>query len=237
MDTSMNITAISFDGDMTLWDFYKVMRHSLNITLAELRRLAPTQAAMALTVGRMIEIRNQVAEDVKGRIWNLEEIRRLAFERTLEAVGCGDRDLAVHLNALYLKHRFEDIELYKDVIPALDSLSPQFRIGLLSNGNSYPERCGLQDRFAFVVFSQDVGVEKPDRRIFQVAAELAGCPLNRLLHVGDSLESDVAGANAAGASSVWLNRDASPKPAGIAPDYEVARLTELPRILGVVDAG
>jgi len=233
----MNMTAISFDGDMTLWDFHKVMWHSLKLALEELRRRVPTQAAMRLTVDRMIEIRNRVAEEAKGRIWNLEEIRQLAFERTIEAVGCWNRDLAIHLNALYLKHRFEDIELYEDVIPALDILSPHFTVGLLSNGNGYPERCGLQDRFAFVVLSQDAGVEKPDKRIFQVAAEQAGCPLNRLLHVGDSLESDVAGANAAGATSVWLNRDARPNQTGIVPDYEVTRLAEVAEIVGVVGVG
>ena len=46
----MNISVISFDGDMTLWDFYKVMRHSLQQTLAELQRQVPTQRALELPV-------------------------------------------------------------------------------------------------------------------------------------------------------------------------------------------
>ena len=58
---------------------------------------------------------------------------------------------------------------------------------------------GLTDYFAFVVFSQDVQIEKPDRRIFEITAERAGCELAQLLHVGDSLENDVAGARNAGA--------------------------------------
>ncbi len=41
---SDGLTTISFDGDGTLWDFRKVMRHSLGHTLAELRRLAPSAA-------------------------------------------------------------------------------------------------------------------------------------------------------------------------------------------------
>ena len=170
---TLRISAISFDGDMTLWDFQKVMRHSLKHTLVELRRQVPTERAWGLTVDEMIVIRNRLAEEVKGKIWNLEEIRRLAFERTLERIGCEDRSLAVHLNEIYLKHRFEDIELYQDVLPALDILAPHFKIGLLSNGNSYPHRCGLEGRFAFVVLSQDVRVEKPDRRIFQITARRA----------------------------------------------------------------
>ncbi len=229
----MRISAISFDGDMTLWDFQKVMRHSLKRTLAELRRQVPTQRALDLTVEEMIAIRNRLAEEVKGKVWNLEEIRRLAFERTLEHVGCLDSSLAVRLNEIYLKHRFEDIELYQDVVPALDTLAPHFKVGLLSNGNSYPERCGLEGRFDFVVLAQDVRVEKPDRRIFQITARRAYCQLEQLLHVGDSLEDDVAGARAAGAHAVWLNREGLTNDTEIKADHEASSLTDLPAILGV----
>lgn len=231
----MPISAISFDGDMTLWDFQKVMRHALKKALAELRRVVPTQRAAELTVKEMIAIRTRVEKDEQGRTWNHEEIRRLAFERTLEILGRPDRELAAHLNAIYLKHRFEDIELYPDVIPALDLLAPDFKLGLLSNGNSYPERCGLEGRFAFVVFSQDVRIKKPDRRIFEITARKAGCPLNELLHVGDSLENDVKGANEAGARSVWLNREGLPNDSGIRPDFEICTLAELPRTAGTGD--
>ncbi len=216
---------------MTLWDFQKVMRHSLKHTLSELRRQVPKQAAEDLTVDEMIAIRDRVAEEVRGKIWNLEEIRQLAFERTLERIGRRDETLAVHLNRLYRKHRYADLELYEDVIPTFDILASRFRIGLLYNCNSYPDRCGLKDRFAFVIFSQDVGVEKPDKRIFEIAAQRAGCQLNQLLHVGDSLESDVAGANRAGVRSVWLNREGRGNATGIKADYEVASLTEIPAIL------
>ena len=229
----MQISAISFDGDMTLWDFYKVMRHSLKHTLAALQKQRPTQRVLNLTIDEMIAIREQFAEEMKGKIWNLEEIRRGAFERTLEHVGCPDTDLAAHLNAIYRKHRFEDIELYPDVVPTFDILAPHFKLGLLSNGNTYPERCGLDGRFAFVVFSQDVQVEKPDPKIFHITAERAGCELTEMLHVGDSLKNDVMGARNVGAPSVWLNREGVPNDTEIQPDYVVTSLAEIPQILGL----
>lgn len=228
----MEISVISFDGDMTLWDFLQVMRHSLKHTLLELQKQRPTPRTLKLTIDEMIAIRNQFAEEVKGEMWNLEEIRLRAFERTLEYVNCPDKELAAHLNAIYRKHRFEDIELYPDVIPTFDVLARHFKLGLLSNGNTYPERCGLEGYFAFVVFSQDVQIEKPDRRIFEITAERAGCELAQMLHVGDSLENDVAGARNAGVYSVWLNREGEPNDTSIQPDYEVATLTEIPEILG-----
>ena len=229
----MQISAISFDGDMTLWDFLKVMRHALRYTLTELQRQRPTPRVLKLTIDEMIAIRDHFAESVKGEVWNLEEIRQGAFERTLEHVGCPDKDLAAHLNAIYRKHRFEDIELYPDVVPTFDILAPHFKLGLLSNGNTYPERCGLDGRFDFVVFSQDVQVEKPHPRIFHITAERAGCELTQMLHVGDSLKNDVMGARNVGAPSVWLNREGVANNTEVQPDYEVASLTEIPKILGL----
>jgi len=225
------IRALSFDGDMTLWDFEKVMRHSLSHALAELRKRIPGTSSANLTIDKMIEIRNSVAAELKGKILNLEEIRLHAFRRTLAYVGHRDDMLAADLNALYLEHRFEDIELYPDVIPALDALGRDFCIGLLTNGNSYPERCGLPERFSFTVFPQDVGVEKPDPGMFLAACGQAGCSPPGLMHIGDSLESDVAGANDVGAVSVWLNRGAKHNALGIDPDYEIRSLAELPGIL------
>jgi HAD superfamily hydrolase (TIGR01509 family) len=226
MAAMSGVTVISFDGDMTLWDFQKVMRHSLRITLAELRRRVPGKATSDLTVDKMIAIRNAAAAELKGKTVNLEEIRRGAFERTLEFVGCADDALAADLNTLYLKHRFQDIELYPDVIPTLDTLRSKFSLGLISNGNGYPERCGLAGRFSFVIFSQDVGVDKPDPRIFLAACAEAGCDTAELMHIGDSLEADVAGANAVGATSVWLNRAGKQNATGITPGYEIRSLRQ-----------
>jgi len=228
-----HITTISFDGDNTLWDFEKVMRHSLRCALDELRRLIPDRATAELTIDKMIEIRNDVAEELRGKTSNLEEIRLNAFKRTVAHIGCEDDKLATRLNILYLKHRFEDIELFPDVFPALDILSPHFMIGLLSNGNSYPEKCGLRDRFRFILFSQDHGLEKPDGRFFDLAVKTAGCSHNQLLHVGDSLGNDVAGANGAGILSVWLNREMEINKTEVIPDFEVSSLNELPELLGL----
>ena len=229
----MNISVISFDGDMTLWDFLKVMRHSLQHALTELQKHVPTQRALQLTIDEMIYIRNQFADEVKGRIWNLEDIRKQAFERTLEYVGYPDKELAAHLNTIYRKHRFGDIELYPDVIPTFDALAPHFTLGLLSNGNTYPERCRLEDRFAFVVFSQDVQVEKPHPKIFEITAQQAGCEFSEMLHVGDSLVNDVSGAQNVGISAVWLNREGVKNDTEIRPDYEISSLIEITTILGI----
>ena len=79
------ITTISFDADGTLWDFEGVMRHALRCALAELRRLVPSTPD-SLSIETLIAIRNQVAEEQKGRGLTHEAIRLEAFKRTLQFV-------------------------------------------------------------------------------------------------------------------------------------------------------
>lgn len=225
-----DICAISFDGDGTLWDFDTVMRHSLWCTLEELKKI-DFDAAARLDIETMITIRDTVAAKLKGKTTNLEEVRLEAFKQTLKDIGNPNDDLANHLNQVYLSHRFEDIALFDDVLPVLHVLQTKFTLGLLSNGNSYPEKCGLQNMFEFVVFSQDYEVEKPDPEIFQIAAKKAGCLPYQLLHVGNSIQEDVMGALAAGVPCIWLNRDKKKPDMNLPIEYEIEFLLELLEIL------
>ena len=224
------IKAVSFDADGTLWDFNKVMRLPLQRSLLELGEKDPSAAAI-LDVNKMIEIRERVAEEMAGRTPKHEQIRLEAFRRTLREIGRPDDALAGHLTEVYLRHRFGDIEPYEDVLPALRALGKKYKLGILSNGNSYSERCGLGGVFQFAVFSQDHGVEKPDPRIFRITIEKAGCSKDELLHVGDSLESDVKGAVESGVRCVWLNRLGLENDTNIKADVEISSLLELLEIL------
>jgi putative hydrolase of the HAD superfamily len=68
------------------------------------------------------------------------------------------------------------------------------------------ERVGLAPLLDGVVTSAGAGARKPDPAIFDRALALAGAPPERCLHVGDSLQEDVAGARAAGIEAVLLDR-------------------------------
>lgn len=230
MPSLTDIKAVSFDADGTLWDFQQVMRHSLGMVMEELKQLDP-QATAALDIDRMINIRNRVAGELKGKTTNLEDIRFQAFRRMLEEIDRPNDDLARYLNEVYFRHRFEDTEPYGDVLPTLQALKERYRLGLLSNGNSYPERCRFEGIFSSVVFSQAHRVEKPDPAIFQISLWELSCSAAELLHVGDSLENDVGGAHNAGIRCAWLNRDNIKNDTTITPDYEIHSLRELLDIL------
>jgi putative hydrolase of the HAD superfamily len=84
------------------------------------------------------------------------------------------------------------------------------KVGVLSNSEGKLaelfDEIGWGGRFDTVVDSGREGIEKPDRRIFERAAERLGVGVGDLIHVGDSRPADVDGALAAGARAVWFGR-------------------------------
>ena len=93
------------------------------------------------------------------------------------------------------------------------------------------EALGLAEHLKFIVTAAEVGVQKPDPRIFEETMRRAGCAPEEFVHVGDSLSGDVAGAKDAGARAIWFNPSGRPRTGCIAPDAEVRALAELSGLL------
>ncbi|MFM7447733.1 MAG: HAD-IA family hydrolase [Leptolyngbyaceae cyanobacterium] len=105
-------------------------------------------------------------------------------------------------------------EVYADVRPALERWNRMgIALGVLSNFDSrlYPvlAALGLNDYFASVTISTEVGAAKPDPKIFAIALEKHNCPPEWAWHVGDSFEEDAQAARVAGLHGIWLRRDQS----------------------------
>jgi HAD superfamily hydrolase (TIGR01662 family) len=74
------------------------------------------------------------------------------------------------------------------------------------------EKYWLTEHLAFVMVSADYSVRKPNAMLFEVAAARLGVPARDIWFVGDRLDTDIAGAKAAGMIAVWLNRDGDQSP-------------------------
>ena len=229
MTSLSGITTISFDVDGTLWDFEGLTRRALREVLKELARIDPG-AARRLDVERMVAIRNETHDRLLGRVTDLDAVREESMREALREAGRPDDALGSHLAKVYFQHRDKLRTLFPDVRPALESLAPDYRLGLLSNGNSRAAALGIGDLVSFEVFSQDHGgVEKPDPGLFEIALREAGCEPHELLHVGDSPESDVAGALNADVEPVLLDRDGMRE--GDGATLRIRSLAELPSLL------
>ena len=85
-----------------------------------------------------------------------------------------------------------------------------FRLGVISNWDP-SARCtltrqGLADRFEHIIISSEVGIEKPDERIFRLALEKAGVSASECLYIGDNYYDDAIGAMKVGMPSLIINR-------------------------------
>jgi HAD superfamily hydrolase (TIGR01509 family) len=101
------------------------------------------------------------------------------------------------------------------------------RTACISNSNGTVagilEGLGLARHLDFIVDSSQVGVEKPDPRIFHLALERAGVAAEEAVYVGDLYSIDVVGARAAGLSAIlmdpgacWGSRDCPCAPTALA---------------------
>jgi putative hydrolase of the HAD superfamily len=131
------------------------------------------------------------------------------------------------------------VELYPDALPALEQLRTMRPVASLTNGNADLERIGLHMHFAHQISARDIGVAKPDARIFLAAAERLGVAPEQILHIGDDPELDVVGARDAGLRTAWINRAGHPWPGALGPkpDLDLRDLAALVEWLGRHVAG
>jgi putative hydrolase of the HAD superfamily len=123
---------------------------------------------------------------------------------------------------------------WDDVRPAFERLRDRgIRIGVISNWDrrlpGLLDGLGLTDIVEVVVSSADVGLRKPDPRIFGLACERLGVEAARSAHVGDHVYADVLGARTAGLAPILIDRrgDTAPPPA----TPVISTLDELDRVL------
>jgi len=171
----------------------------------------------------------------------LDESNRDGF-RTLQACelmslslmleSC-DRKIDVRPYVADLEAYWADPPVYEDALAFLagNSLS----ICCVSNADTGPlqraiARHGLT--FDAVVSSEDARCYKPGAGIFDRALAALNTTADRVVHVGDSLYSDIGGARQRGIGAVWLNRQSRIHDIGsVQPDHTISLLTELSGLL------
>ena len=144
---------------------------------------------------------------------------------------------AQQLNSAYMAAMAEICSPIAGAASLLNALKGKARLGIVTNGFTELqqirlERTGLRDHFEVLVISEQIGVAKPHRDIFDHALSLMGNPpRERVLMVGDNPASDILGGLNAGLDTCWLNVDKRPSPAGITPHYQISSLPELENLL------
>lgn len=112
-------------------------------------------------------------------------------------------------------------------------LKERYDLYVVTNGTSTTQYKRLAasglDRYMKDIFvSEDAGSQKPQKEYFDYCfSRIPGADPSRMLLVGDSLQSDIKGGNAAGIDTCWFNPGGLPGQEGIWVDYEIRELGEL----------
>jgi putative hydrolase of the HAD superfamily len=159
-----------------------------------------------------------------------------SWRTALRSHGIDDPDLASELAETFPRLRRARHVVYADTARALEKLSRSHFLGLLTNGASDLQRrkiegAGLAGYFDQVLISGDIGIGKPDRRAFEMLLTRLKASAETTLMIGDSLTSDVQGAQRAGLRGVWIKRSGRCRDDSVVPDWEISSLDELSSVL------
>jgi HAD superfamily hydrolase (TIGR01549 family) len=160
------------------------------------------------------------------------------FVRTLQRLGLNDARLAEELTRIHMRGVRSVTSAPAARKDAVRRLAERYRLGLLSNfddsktGWEIMADTGVQEKFEAIIISADLGLRKPNPKIFQRMLAMLDLSAAEILFVGDTPHHDVGGAKAVGMSAAWISRHALPIPDGVAqPDYIIRDLAELPELL------
>ena len=215
-----SIRAICFDLDNTLWDVWPVIKKAEQAMYEFLAERYPRVVA-ALTVEAMRDAREQTAAKYPQMKHDFTFLRKQTLREHAEEFGYAEC-MVEEAFEIFIQAR-NQVELYEDVLPALDRLKRNYRLFTVSNGNADLVQIGLASYFERSIAARHVGALKPDPRIFHKAIEGTDLSPEEVIYVGDDPAIDVVGARLAGMRPVWIDRDGLAWPQDIAPPLHTVR--------------
>jgi putative hydrolase of the HAD superfamily len=136
---------------------------------------------------------------------------RALVDRTLDRLQPVKLDRLAFFEELYAEFTLPGVwALFPEIREVLEILRARSRLGVISNFDSRLrtifDRLGITGFFDEIVISSEVGADKPDEKIFQIALARFGVAPYEALHVGDDPENDWRAAQRAGLRVFPLNR-------------------------------
>jgi len=219
------ITTLSFDLDDTLWDPRPALVAADKAQWVALAQRYP-DLAERFTRDKIFVCRKQILTDAPSIVGDVTALRIEVMYRLLLSldIAPAEADESARMAFEAFMEKRNDVILFPETIPMLESVSKSYNIVAITNGNADVFKTGIGAYFDLSIRADEAGVAKPDRGIFDLTWEKVGCQSSDVIHIGDSLENDVLGAINAGVTPVWYNPDKEQNTLGV---NEVSALSEL----------
>lgn len=229
------------------FDFWETIVGAIDYTDVRINFLANTLEIEGFSKNRKL-IKDAYLSSQKAfySAWKNEQKYISAVERTESILKTLEINLS-HKSKHNIIKRFEEIvllappPLMNDSETVLKSLYDNYRIGLICDSGMSPgkilrkvlEYHNVLKYFCCTIFSDEIGRNKPNPIVFRQALKKLEVKPTEAIHVGDLLETDIAGANAIGMKTVWFNWKNKSKKSktNVLPDYEINSLSQILQIL------
>ncbi len=203
----MKYSHLFFDFDNTLWDFNANSYDALYDALKKMGLLDKIGG---------YEKYFSVYHEVNDRLWALyrdnkiskDILRGLRFEESLELNHTPMPGMGDTINDAYLTEMPKQLKLVPGARVVLDQLHHKYKMAIITNGFREVQvdkliQSGLEKYFDKVIISEEVGAQKPHKKIFEHAVKSMNAPKRKSLMIGDSWDADILGARQFGMDQVY----------------------------------
>ena len=227
----MKYSTLLLDADDTLLDFKSAERQALRAALE-----AGGYPANDEVCGRYHEINDSLWKAFERGEIEKSEINAQRFSRLFSEFGfCGD---PAKFGETYISNLSKQGQLLEGARDFLENVVKVYDLYAITNGIDRVQkgrfiRADLNGYFGGVFISEAVGAGKPDKKYFDfVLGRVKEKDRSRIVVIGDSLTSDIKGAQNAGLDSIWFAR----KPGraslpGVIPTYTAGTFDEIITVL------
>jgi putative hydrolase of the HAD superfamily len=227
-------TNIFFDLDHTIWDFDRNAEEALHelYVIHQLNDIGLTSADAFIET--YTHNNHKLWREYHVGNITKETLREARFKQTFLDLGVHPNVIPVGFEDEYVKLCPTKTNLFPNAHETLAYLSSKYTLHLISNGFKESQDIkingtGIGKYFTHVIISELVGVNKPDKAIFEHAVNLAGTTKAQSLMIGDSLEADVLGALNFGMDAIYFNPFNTPK-----PDKVPVQINDLKELIGLL---
>lgn len=201
---------IFFDLDHTIWDFDRNAQETLS-ELYEAYQLKKLGLGSATTfIERYTANNHNLWQKYHLGEISKEQLRQDRFRNTFLELGVKPELIPIQFEEDYVRISPTKTNLFAGAVKVLTYLQNKYQLHIISNGFKETTLtkmhvCGLNPYFTNVIISEDVGINKPDRLIFEHAISKADAKIEESIMIGDSLEADIRGAQNFGMKAIFFN--------------------------------
>jgi putative hydrolase of the HAD superfamily len=202
-------THLFFDLDNTIWDFNSNSFDALYIALDKLQLLKKIGS---------YEVFFLIYENVNAELWERyrqgsitkKDLSVQRFEASFEKHGTPLSIGGGVVNEAYLTEMPFQTKLVEGARKVLEYLHGRYDMAIITNGFKEVQyekihKSELSKYFRKIFISEEIGAQKPGRKIFEHAIKSMNAPKKSTLMIGDSWEADIVGAMNFGIDQVYYN--------------------------------